>query len=292
MNQFLEKHLISSKNLDINNSGWYFLGSSELLAVVDCNSITTANLGDTRAIIASTSNNTSYGKNSLLAVQLTQEHRPDVTEEYNRIILNNGRVQKLVDINGQFIGPYRVWEPDANFPGLTISRCLGSMRCKSLGVISKESLNSFTINHEKDYFLVIASDGIWEVIENIEVVNFIETYRSSCVKGIDVCTEDDFISFNNTCIAHLLCEEARARWLLKLEDENAVMDDISCVVIEFKQPDSKIELVQDASVQKTNLEEAKKRDSRKAPTLVENSMKDARRLSLFGISVLNSKTEM
>ena len=35
--------------------------------------------------------------------------------------------------------------------------------------------------------------------------------------------------------AHLLCEESRRRWLKELRDEDGVIDDISCLLLELKQ---------------------------------------------------------
>ena len=67
-----------------------------------------ANLGDTRAIVSTTSHDSSFGKNSIIAFQLTQEHRPEFSEEYDRIINKGGRVQKIINADGNFIGPYRV----------------------------------------------------------------------------------------------------------------------------------------------------------------------------------------
>jgi hypothetical protein len=37
----------------------------------------------------------------------------------------------------------------------------------------------------------------------------------------------------STNIAHLLCEEARYRWLGLVQEEDVIIDDISCVVMEF-----------------------------------------------------------
>mmetsp|Transcript_14440 Transcript_14440/g.14486 ORF Transcript_14440/g.14486 Transcript_14440/m.14486 type:complete len:108 (-) Transcript_14440:29-352(-) len=45
---------------------------------------------------------------------------------------------------------------------------------------------------------------------------------------------DNKISSDNTCIAQLLCEEARMRWYAIVEEEDVIIDDISCVIIEFR----------------------------------------------------------
>ena len=290
----LDTLLTSNISLNTDNSGSYSLFSSEILLLIVNEIIFIANLGDTRAIASTISQDKLYGKNSLVPQQLTDEHRPEYTEEYKRITDCGGRVNKLIGINGNHQGPYRVWEAFNNSPGLTISRSLGNLNCKEIGIIAEPNTYSYAIDKEKFFFLVIASDGIWDVMDNQEVINFIETYRGSCIKGLDICTHHNNISFNNTCISHLLCEEARTRWLLKIEDEEETrIDDISCVIIELKLSDSNSELIEDSHVRRINLEEAKERETRKTPTIADTIIsKERRRSSLIGVSVLNSKTEM
>lgn len=238
------------------------------------------------------------GKNALIPYQLTKEHRPEMDEEYQRIINSGGRVQKLINTNGNLKGPFRVWEAARNTPGLTIARSLGNPNCKHIGISSDPGEYNGIISTENDYFLVIASDGVWDVMDNQEVTNFVEAYRESCVKGIDVIPEDDEVSFYNACIAQLLCEEARARWIMKIEDDDAAMDDISCAIIEFKQPSPNIEVIHDAAVTGSNMEEMKEREMRTAATIINNSplkaptIKEPRRSSVVGVSIYNSKTEM
>ena len=273
-------------------SGWYFLASSEILAVLTESALFMANLGDTRAVLSTTSHSLAYGRNSIVSQQLTQEHRPEYTQEFNRITEHGGRVQKLLDLQGRQIGPYRVWEPNRNLPGLTISRSLGAEKGKELGVIASPNCTSYKINQKQDFFIVFASDGLWDVMDNQEVVNFVETYREHCVKGIDVHPDEDCVSFENTCIAQLLCEEARTRWVIKMEDEGISTDDISCVIVELKQCNFELEVVSDAEVRNTNLEEIHERETRKAPTLVDIVDRGTRKASMVGISILNSKTEM
>jgi serine/threonine protein phosphatase PrpC len=60
-------------------------------------------------------------------------------------------------------------------------------------------------------FVIAASDGLWEVMENEEVVNYVEKYRHLCIRETDEADVDS-ITPTNVCIAHLLSEEARYRW--------------------------------------------------------------------------------
>lgn len=79
----------------------------------------------------------------------------------------------------------------------------------------------------------MASDGVWDVMSNKEVVDFVEYYRGHCLKSPGCSARRPSVAVNQANIAQLLCEEARARWLTILEHEPSDIDDISCVVIEL-----------------------------------------------------------
>jgi serine/threonine protein phosphatase PrpC len=255
--------------------------------------MTTAHIGDTRAIKATLSKEKKYGVGSLICKKITEEHRPEHMEEFSRITFTGARVQKLVDINGQHIGPYRVWEAARNTLGLKISRCLGSSLSRNCGIISTPGLKIEKIDSENDVFLVFGSSGFWEAFDSQELVNYIEAYRGFCVKGIDIPPDDDFITFSNTCIAQLACEEGRSNWISKIEDEDAHMEDLSCVIIELKQVNLKVRVINDVSLIAENLDELKNNEARKAPTLKDSMiMKESKRKSVIGVSILNSKTDM
>ncbi len=92
----------------------------------------------------------------------------------------NGRVDSFREPNGDPIGPARVWLRTENVPGLAMSRSIGDLVAASVGV-SAEPGNSFIPTHPillefyefemspDDKFLIIASDGIWEFIQNEDV---------------------------------------------------------------------------------------------------------------------------
>jgi serine/threonine protein phosphatase PrpC len=83
-----------------------------------------------------------------------------------------------------------------------------------------------------DMFIVAASDGVWDVMENEEVVNFVENYRYQCMKNCDLANPGR-ITPDNVTIAQLLCEEARYRWKYIVEEEDVMIDDISAVILEL-----------------------------------------------------------
>ena len=171
----------------------------------------------------------------LQAVQLTKDQKPEDPQELERITRMGGAVRRLMDENGRNIGPYRVWKKDTNYPGLAMSRSIGDMVGAEIGVISTPHLCMHKLQ-EEDAFIVIASDGVWDVMENSEVVDYVEAYRHACQKGnFSGSTKGERTCPGNAPIAQLLCEEARMRWLVIVEEEDVIVDDISCVVIEMRE---------------------------------------------------------
>ena len=74
----------------------------------------------------------------------------------------------LIDENGTFIGPNRVWLKDKNIPGLAMSRSFGDKIGASVGIISEPEIIEYNINQD-DLFFILASDGLWEFMDNNEV---------------------------------------------------------------------------------------------------------------------------
>ena len=179
----------------------------------------------------------------LQAVQLTKDQKPEDPVELNRIIESGGVVRRLMDENGRNIGPWRVWKKDTNYPGLAMSRlCIGDAVGADIGVMSTPHMSTHKIQ-EEDAFIVVASDGVWDVMENSEVVDFVEAYRHACQQGnYSEAARGERSRPDNAPIAQLLCEEARMRWLTIVEEEDVIIDDISTVIIEFRE--SAVHIVQ------------------------------------------------
>lgn len=222
-----------------------------------------ATLGDSRAILA-TSNppdlvpepyngpfhvnpvlvEVKKRRNSILnkyitPVQLTFDQKPDLPEEHSRIIQCGGRVEQMKNSSSQGIGPFRVWEMNANSPGLSVSRALGDFSCKKLGIIAEPICSTHSVV-EHDYFIVIASDGIWDVMDNEDVANFIENYRIICKRKTRISVLGHLVNPSNSCIAQMLCEEARVRWFSIVREEDVNIDDISCIVLELRETPVKV----------------------------------------------------
>ncbi|KAK1697202.1 hypothetical protein QYE76_013899 [Lolium multiflorum] len=122
-----------------------------------------ANVGDSRAVLATTSDD---GK--VAAVQLTVDFKPNLPQEQERIRQCKGRVFAL----GDEPGVHRVWLPDQEAPGLAMSRAFGDYCVKDYGVISTPEVTQRRIT-TRDQFVILATDGVWDVISNQEAVQIV-----------------------------------------------------------------------------------------------------------------------
>ncbi|VVB12818.1 unnamed protein product [Arabis nemorensis] len=127
----------------------------------DC--LVIANLGDSRAVLG-----TRGSKNNFNAVQLTVDLKPCVQREAERIMSCNGRVFAMEEEPDV----YRVWMPDDDCPGLAMSRAFGDFCLKDYGLLCVPEVFCRKISRE-DEFVVLATDGIWDVLSNEEVVKIV-----------------------------------------------------------------------------------------------------------------------
>ena len=163
-------------------------------------------------------------------VRLTIDQKPHHKGEKERIEAAGGRVARLETDSGAKLGPYRVMSRYGLAPGLSMSRALGDQLGEEVGVISVPLVHSFAMHKGRDRFVVIASDGVWDVLSNEEVACFVDMYMDLSRK---TGGKEGTVRVGAVSIARLVCEEARYRWMGLVETEGVVVDDISCIVIEL-----------------------------------------------------------
>ncbi|MCL7043490.1 hypothetical protein MKW94_020863 [Papaver nudicaule] len=146
------------KVIDCLNSG-----TTAVAMVRQGKHLVTGNVGDSRAVLG-----TRDRKGSLIAVRLTKDLTPNLKTEAERIRNRNGRVFAL---KGDVA---RVWLPDKDSPGLAMSRAFGDFCFSKYGVTSEPEV-SYRRLTDKDEFVVLATDGIWDVLSNKEVVNIVRS---------------------------------------------------------------------------------------------------------------------
>ena len=159
------------------------------------------NLGDSRAVIG--------GKliDNIFAIQMSIDHKPSLPDEMERIKKSGGEV-KANDSGG----PMRVYKLNDNNPGLAVARSLGDCYGHECGV-GDEPQVSYRILEETDEFIVMGSDGIWDVMNSVEIVGYVFERLSDRNNRVE-----------RDRIAEEIVEECRKRWIIinKFKDTQVV----------------------------------------------------------------------
>ncbi|TMW92796.1 hypothetical protein EJD97_012557 [Solanum chilense] len=116
------------------------IGSTAVVAVVGMEEFVVANCGDSRAVLSRAG----------VAVPLSIDHKPDRPDELDRIENSGG---KVINWNGQRV-----------LGVLATSRSIGDMYLKPYVIPDPEVIVSK--RNDEDEFLILASDGLWDVIPN------------------------------------------------------------------------------------------------------------------------------
>lgn len=183
-------------------------GTTLAAAVVHEGYVTCANLGDSRIIVATLRNG------GLVPVALTEDHAPEVPRERKRIESAGGRVERWTP-SGVDTGPPRVWLKDKRLPGLSISRAIGDTILSGI-VTSEPDITAYSLS-EQDQFLIVATDGIWNVMTNQDVVQFVSAHANNSPQRI----------------TEALVRHAATRWFANGGD---TIDDISAIVVKLHWP--------------------------------------------------------
>lgn len=197
-------------DLDILNSGFdVSYSGSTLIAILICGSLMiTCNVGDSRAVLGRKNSDTWE------SVQLSEDHKPELPSERDRILANNGRIDPCFNSKGEPVGPLRVWIKNDKVPGLAMTRALGDTVARKAGVISEPEMGHRFLD-ENDRFIVLASDGIWHIFSSYD-----------CIDIISDCYESN--SPDSCC--DVLVREAVNKW----SKTQHIIDDITAVVIFLK----------------------------------------------------------
>ena len=82
-----------------------------------------------------------------------------------------------------------------DFPGIAMSRSVGDTYSTTLGVVCEPDIKEAEID-DNAQFIVIASDGVWEFLENKEVMEIVMPYYNSndvegaCKKLVEEATKN------------------------------------------------------------------------------------------------------
>ena len=188
-----------NKNTDIDAN---FSGTTCVMVFQVGEKIICANVGDSRAIIVKGSS----------VIPLSVDQKPDDPEESKRIVQNGGEISQFEE-DGEKSGPFRVWKKGEVYPGIAMSRSIGDLVASTLGVIPEPKFIEDKVDKDTK-FIVIASDGVWEFLENETVRNIVMPfYEKNDPQG--ACKE--------------LIKKSTEWW----NQEDIVVDDITVIVVFF-----------------------------------------------------------
>ncbi|XP_056849248.1 protein phosphatase 2C 3-like [Raphanus sativus] len=199
------------------------VGSTAVVSVVTPEKIVVANCGDSRAVLCRN------GK----PVPLSTDHKPDRPDKLDRIQEAGGRVI--------------YWDGPRVLGVLAMSRAIGDNYLKPY--VSSEPEVTVTDRTEEDEFLILASDGLWDVVTNEAACAMVHMYLNKRGGGRgrrretqDECSdgkEDEKVVVGSSKsgkkgeIADKACTEASVL-LTKLALAKHSSDNVSVVVVDLR----------------------------------------------------------
>ena len=198
---------LKSQNYDSKDSG-----TTCVLIVQIGNHIICANVGDSRAIVVLDEDN-DKNINQFKVVPLSIDYKPEIPEERNRILMSGGLVEQAVNSFGIRTGPYRIFAPGEDYPGLAMSRSIGDLEGKNFGVIAEPGIIEYNIDDNTKY-IVLCSDGVWEFLSNEHVK---ETGKLFYLNN----NPNDYV------------EEILKQSVIEWQNNDSIIDDITAIVLYF-----------------------------------------------------------
>ncbi|PNH07005.1 putative protein phosphatase 2C 8 [Tetrabaena socialis] len=133
-------------------------GSTAVMALVGDAAIWIANCGDSRAVLSRAGG----------VLQLSQDHRPMRADEYDRVKQAGGVILSMRNGSMYVMGQ------------LAVTRSFGDFQLRPYVIAQPEIImHSRT---EEDEFLILATDGLWDTLDNKEAVDIV--HRCLRHKGV------------------------------------------------------------------------------------------------------------
>ncbi|XP_036149694.1 probable protein phosphatase CG10417 isoform X2 [Monomorium pharaonis] len=177
-------------------------GCTAVVAILKDNELYVANAGDSRCVLCRDGQ----------AIELSLDHKPEDAPEMERIVKAGGEVTSDGRVNG----------------GLNLSRALGDHAYKQNIVLPPQEqmisalpdVRHITIDPERDEFMILACDGIWNFMTSQNVVQFVRTRLSQNYENISKICEELF--------DHCLAPDTLG--------DGTGCDNMTAVIVKFKSP--------------------------------------------------------
>jgi len=175
-----------------------------------------ASVGDSSAIVISQEG----AEGEIYTTVMSGDHRLTNDDEKARVIACGARVARRGYASK---GHFRIWLQELDTPGLMVTRSLGDTIGKTVGVTNEPEVRVKELE-PADRYIVLGSDGVWDVISVEEAAAMIMGATSA-----EAATE-------------LLVNEALARWQRKKDETEAkynrsvsgIGDNVTALVIDIQ----------------------------------------------------------
>ena len=165
-----------------------------------------ANIGDSRGVL-------SRGGR---AIDLTRDHKPNDDKEKARILAMGEKIEW-----DHYCKVHRV-------RNLSLSRAIGDRFAKP-AVSGEVEIQKFPVNDRKDEFILLASDGLWDVMSSQEVVQYVHKRLHAAPKdGAAITCDEDMASLK------YLRRKNMSRFIANEALRRGSGDNISVVIVWLK----------------------------------------------------------
>jgi serine/threonine protein phosphatase PrpC len=164
------------------------VGCTAVVSLIDKQKICVANAGDSRAVLSRNGR----------AFALSRDHKPNLPAEMERIRNAGGHVSE------HHVGTNKLYRVNRD---LAVSRAMGDFRLKRNPKLGEESQLvscvpeiQFCIRQPEDEFMIIACDGVWDVLSSQEAVDRVGSYLPQIRAG-ELQPSDVVRNILNECLA-------------------------------------------------------------------------------------------
>lgn len=167
-------------------------GTTASVVLLRGNKLYVAHVGDSGVVFGLQTS----PKDVLKAVEVTQDHKPELPRERERIeglggsVINKSGVNRVVWKRPRLThnGPVRRSTVIDQIPFLAVARALGDLWSYDFYsgefVVSPEPDTSVhTIDPQRHKFIIIGSDGLWNMVSAQDAVSLCQEQEKSCVNG-------------------------------------------------------------------------------------------------------------
>ena len=188
------RDLFRSIQKKMNNQNDYALsGTCAVCVLVVENKLFCINVGDSRCVLGQRKGGETKKEGERIAIEMSIDQKPTRDDEQKRIVERGGEVSEKI------MGVPRVFRKNDDEPGLAVARSIGDNVAHDVGVSCDPEVFEKELDGD-DSFVVIGSDGIWDVLSSCEVVGYVFNYL------------DEYKADKEDTVDKSLVFECRHRW--------------------------------------------------------------------------------